>query len=167
MITLLLSFLFTVIFIFFFGYVVHWSLHQSWMGTFNNSHMTHHLKLYPPEDYSSDSYRWAGKDSTVWIFAVASIPVLAVPVILFFAGVLSLFTTIAVLATMLGQGFLHNYIHDAFHVKNHWMNRVPVLKDIFHRWNHLHYLHHVDMSKNYGIFAFFFDRLFGTYWDIK
>lgn len=56
--TILIAFLATTLF----GHVVHWALHQKWTGSVNQSHMTHHLKLYPPSDYLSDSYRHAGKD---------------------------------------------------------------------------------------------------------
>lgn len=157
--TILISFLVTTLF----GYAIHWSLHQTWAGQFNVAHMTHHLKLYPPEDFTSDVYRHAGKDSTPKFFAVAAIPLILTPILLWAFGVLALHLAVIVLVVEGTMGFLHDYIHDAFHINNHWMSRVPVLKDIFKKWVDIHYVHHVDMTKNYGIFTFLWDRLIGTY----
>lgn len=158
--TLLISYIVTSLF----GYVIHWSLHQSWAGQFNNAHMTHHLKLYPPEDFTSDTYRHAGKDSTPKFFAMAAIPLILTPIVLGLLGILPFYLVITVLVVEGIMGFLHDHIHDLFHINNNWMSRVPVLRDIFHKWTRLHYLHHVDMEKNYGIFVFHWDRLLGTFW---
>lgn len=147
-----------------FGYVVHRAIHQKWTGAINKSHMAHHLKLYPPTDYLSDIYRDAGKDDTFKIFAVAAVPVVATPIVLGVTGFLPLSLVITALVVMGLMGFLHSYIHDSFHIRNHFLNRVPVVKDLFKRWNALHYLHHVDMQKNFGIFAFHWDRVFKTFW---
>lgn len=144
-----------------FGYVSHWSLHQSWTGRFNNAHMTHHLTLYPPSDYISDKYRGAGKDNTFFTFALISLPLLGLPFLLFFLGAFSLPLTIIVLAEMLLIGYLHDYIHTAFHVSNHWLNKFKMVKEL----GQIHFVHHVDMSKNLGIYSFFWDKIFGTYQD--
>lgn len=147
-----------------FGYVVHRSLHQPWTGRLNEKHMTHHLVLYPPNDYASDKYKRAGKDNTVITFAFASIPMVGTPILLGVLGILPLSVVITALVVMLGLGFLHNYIHDAFHVKNHYLSRIPGFRNIFAYWNRLHYLHHVDMQKNFGIFLFHWDHVFKTFW---
>lgn len=159
MMSILITILITIIASTLFGHIVHWSLHQRWMGRFNSAHMTHHIKLYPPEDYTSDVYRSAGKNSTTRFFAVAAIPLILIPVVLAITGIVSMSIAGIILVVEAVMGFLHNYIHDAFHVNNHWLNKVPG----FSRWNKIHYIHHVDMTKNYGIFTFFWDRLFGTY----
>lgn len=147
----------------FFGYWVHKFLHQPWMGRFGESHMTHHLKLYPITDYISDVYRHAGKNSTVFFFAAAGIPLLAIPVLLWFIGILSLFTLIIVIAEMLCIGWLHNYIHDAFHINNHLLTRIPLVKTWFAKLSKLHFVHHEEMQKNLGIFLMSWDKLFKTY----
>jgi hypothetical protein len=165
MLAFLLTVLITYIATTLFGYIVHWTLHQEWAGTFNNSHMTHHLKLYPPEDYLSDKYRSAGKDDTTITFAFASVPMVALPIVLGVFGILTWPLVVTAVIVELLLGFLHHYIHNAFHIKDHWMGRVPVLRDIFQVWNRLHYLHHVDMRTNYGIFVFHWDRLFRTFWS--
>jgi len=148
-----------------FGYVVHWALHQTWMGSINQAHMTHHQKLYPPEDFLSDSYRKAEKDSSPKFFAVAAIPLIVAPIILFVVGILPFYLLLTVLMVEGLMGFFHDYLHDAFHIRNHWLTRAPGVQVIFHGWSRLHYLHHVRMESNYGIFFFVWDRMFSTFRD--
>lgn len=126
--------------------------------------MTHHLRLYPPSDYVSDKYRNAGKDNTLFIFGAAAIPVVALPIILGIFHILSLALVITSLTIMVIMSLLHSYLHDAFHIKNHWLFSIPVIGKLFARWVHIHWLHHVDMNTNYGIFLFHWDHLLGTYW---
>src|SRR5579885_1957013 len=158
LLTILISYIVTS----FFGYVIHWSLHQTWSGFFNKAHMTHHQVLYPASDFTSDVYRHAGKDSTPRFFALAASPLILTPLVLWLVGIVPLSVAITAWAVMGVMGFLHDYIHDAFHIRNHWMTRTPVLRDIFAKWIQLHYLHHVDMGKNFGIFVFHWDRVFKT-----
>ena len=163
----MLGILFTILVVFFatnlFGYVVHWSLHQPWAGFVNTAHMVHHLKMYPSTDFFSDVYRQAGKDSAPKFFAIAAIPMVATPIVLGILGMLPLYLVLVALGVELLLGFLHDYLHDAFHIKNHLLTRIPVIKILFDKWVKLHYIHHIDMGKNYGIFTFHWDRLFGTF----
>lgn len=145
-----------------FGHVTHWVIHQPWAGRFAKAHMAHHERLYPVNDFLSDTYRKAGKDSTVWIFAVLSLPVLALPVIAHLLGWIGLFTMTCVIAEMLFLGWLHDYLHDAFHIRDHFLKRLPFVKGLMGRLTELHRLHHVDMSKNFGIFFFMWDKVFKT-----
>ncbi len=151
-----------------FGYVVHWSLHQKWSGGFNQSHMTHHLKLYPPSDYLSEKYREAGADSTPKFFFFAALPTLILPVLtLCYFEILSWVLTLLAVGVMFGVGLMKNYLHDAFHIKNHTLSKIPIIKTWFNNLVQLHYYHHVDMSKNFGISAFFWDRLFKSFVKYK
>ena len=159
-ITILLTFLATSLF----GHVEHFALHQPWSGKVNVAHMAHHQKLYPSSNYLSDVYRDAGKDSTPKFFAVAALPLVLAPIILCLVGVIPWTIMVAILVVELVQGFLHNYLHDAFHIRGHWLYRVPVVRNWFARWVKLHYLHHVNMQTNFGIFTFHWDKLLGTYW---
>jgi len=167
----MLSILITAIITFFvcgfFGYVVHRSLHQPWAGQLNKLHMTHHLKLYPPTDYLSDVYRNAGKDNTTRVFALAATPLIVLPIILGMYDVISVASTATAFVVMCIMGLLHDYLHDSFHIRGHFLNRVPIFKNLFIRWNNLHYQHHVNMQCNLGIFNFLFDRLFGTFSKAK
>lgn len=161
---ILLTILLVYLIVSLFGYFVHKALHQSWTGRYNTSHMAHHEKLYPPEDFLSEKYRDAGKDDTFWTFAVISLPLILAPIVLGLLGVLSLTLTLIALTEMLLIGWLNNYLHNALHIRNHWISKVPLIKFLFADWGNLHYLHHVDMKKNYGIFCFHWDRLFKTFW---
>lgn len=164
MIAILITAIVCFFFVSLFGYIVHRSLHQPWTGRFNQKHMTHHLILYPASDYTSDAYRNAGKDNTIITFAFLSLPVVGTPIVLGILGILPLPLVITALIVMGLMGFLHDYIHDAFHVKNHFLGRIPGFRNIFAYWNRLHYLHHVDMQKNFGIFLFHWDHVFKTFW---
>jgi sterol desaturase/sphingolipid hydroxylase (fatty acid hydroxylase superfamily) len=166
MLAILLTALITFFVSTLFGYVVHRSLHQTWTGRLNRAHMTHHLKLYPPTDYLSDTYRYAGKDNTFRIFAIFAIPIVATPIVLGILGILPLALVITALLMMGLMTFLHDYLHDAFHIKNHFLTRIPGVRVIFSHWGDLHYLHHVDMQKNFGIFTFHWDRIFRTFWKV-
>lgn len=159
LITIIIAFFITNLF----GYVVHWSIHQKWMGKINKSHMSHHLQMYPPENFSSEAYRHAGKDSTPRFFAIASIPMILIPILLGIFNILPWHLVIVALITECISGFLHNYLHDICHIKNHWMGDIPILNKPFNAWLQLHYIHHVYMYKNLGIFNFNWDRIFGTY----
>jgi sterol desaturase/sphingolipid hydroxylase (fatty acid hydroxylase superfamily) len=112
----------------------------------------------------SDKYREAGSDNTVVTFTIAAIPLVAAPIILGYFGILPLSLSVTALVVMGMMGFLHDYLHNCFHIKNHFLNRIPVVRVIFGYWNKLHYLHHVDMQKNFGIFLFHWDHVFKTFW---
>ena len=164
----MLLILLTAIIVFFitslFGYVVHRAIHQPWTGRLNQKHMMHHLNLYPPSDYQSDVYRSAGKDNTFTTFLLAATPLILAPIVLGIFGILPLSLVITTLVMMGIMSFLHDYLHDAFHIKNHILTKIPIIKRIFKHWSYLHYLHHVDMQKNFGIFLFHWDRIFQTFW---
>ena len=144
-----------------FGYIMHYALHQQWMGRFNKSHMTHHMILYPPERFSSEKYMHAGKDSTIIFFLIAGAPLLFAPLALFFFGYLSFFSAIILVAELGGLGLLNNYLHDSFHIQGHFLNRF----EVFRKLVDLHYIHHVDMKKNFGIFTMMWDKTFKTFSD--
>ena len=163
MIAILLTFLISYFAVTLAGYLIHWSLHQKWTGQFHKSHMTHHLELYPPDDFTSTTYRHAGKDSTPKFFVILASPFIILPILLTVFGVLPWHLLLIILFMEGLMGFFHDYIHDGFHVNGHWMARVPVFRVIFRKWVVLHYIHHVDMEKNYGIFLFHWDKIFRTF----
>jgi sterol desaturase/sphingolipid hydroxylase (fatty acid hydroxylase superfamily) len=163
MTTILLTLLITYIVASLFGYVTHWALHQTWMGRFYNAHMTHHLTLYPATEFSSDSYKDAGKDSTLRFFAVASLPLIVIPITLSILGIIPLKIILSILIMEAFVGFFNDYLHNAYHINNHWIGRLPIINTIFFKLIDLHYVHHVKMESNFGIFAFHWDRLFKTF----
>jgi sterol desaturase/sphingolipid hydroxylase (fatty acid hydroxylase superfamily) len=160
--TIIISFFITSLF----GYVVHWSLHQKWAGILYKAHRVHHFQKYPISDFISDTYRQAGINSTPKFFFIGALPLIIVPIVLWHAGIMPLSIMITVLIVEAIMGFLHNYLHDAFHIRNHWLYRVPVINKWFSHWFKLHYLHHYNIKKNFGICNFFWDRVFGSFWKI-
>lgn len=51
------------------------------------------------------------------------------------------------------------YIHSAYHIPNHWLNRFYW----FRKDKKMHLQHHVNPLVNYGIASHFSDIVFGTY----
>lgn len=130
------------------GYWIHRLIHQPFTGFANQAHMNHHLIKYPTWDFQSTEYRGTGKDSLVFYFAPFFI---AISIIVYFVLPLHLF--LVSLVTMSIVAFLNNYMHDRYHLKTGKWSRL----------HSLHFTHHEDMDTNYGIYGFFWDRIFGTF----
>lgn len=144
-----------------FGYCAHRVLHEGWTWMLHDKHMVHHIQLYPITDFFSETYRGAGKDSTAKIFAIVGAPMLALPLLASVFGLVSLATGFILIAEMLAVGYLHDYLHDSFHIKDHWLNRFAPFRKLVA----LHQVHHENMQKNFGIFTFVWDKLFKTFQD--
>lgn len=142
------------------GYFVHWAIHQRWSGRIHKAHMAHHLELYPPGKLVSEEYRHAGSQSTVHTFLVAFLPLLLLPVILMLVGVISLVNCAFAVCAMVIVGLLNDVIHDSFHVKHHWLSKVIPGYD---RMRQLHFVHHINMRRNFGIYSFTWDKVFKTF----
>lgn len=143
----------------FLGHVVHWSLHQRWSGIFNRGHMEHHTKLYPPGDLLSDAYRKAAwYNNGIFLFAPAFLVISIVLVLLTWALGAPAWVTITMCGTILWFGLANDLVHDAFHVRDHWLERFSA----FREWRRLHFIHHSNMRSNFGIYVFVFDRVFKT-----
>lgn len=144
------------------GYVVHWAIHQKWAGKAYRSHRAHHIDLYPPGRLVSDEYRDAGSKSTVWTFLLAFSPLMLLPIIFWATGVIAWFQAAAALTAMIVVGLINDVVHDSFHVVRHPLARfIPRFAALRSR----HFVHHHNMKRNFGIFSFTWDRLFGTFKD--
>lgn len=70
-----------------------------------------------------------------------------------------------VIYLILGYGlvclvFIWNwYIHSAYHIRDHWLNRYHW----FRKDREIHFQHHADPEVNYGIASHFSDIIGGTY----
>jgi sterol desaturase/sphingolipid hydroxylase (fatty acid hydroxylase superfamily) len=142
-----------------FGYFVHRALHQEWMWQFYKNHHTHHLILYPPEDFDAPTYRSAGKDNTTYFFIAASSPIIVLPILLFAFHIITLPIFITAFISMAVFGIPNNYLHDSFHISGHWLCKYNWYRELVK----LHYEHHVDLQKNFGIYSFLWDRICGTF----
>lgn len=138
------------------GYLIHKLLHWKRAGFLYNRHMTHHLRLYPIHDFMSPVYRSPGKDNTMYVFTAF----IAIACILMF--IFCPFWIAAIFsAEFIFLGVFNDYVHDAFHVIAHPLEKY----DSFLELRRLHFEHHVDMGKNYGIFSFIPDRIFRSFND--
>lgn len=142
------------------GWAGHWALHRPWAGPLYLAHLRHHM-LYPPSDFESVRYRGAGWKSTV--FSLGTVVALLVLATLYAASRLGFsgaeLGAAAAFAAVLG--WAHNYVHDAFHVRGHWLGRFAA----FRRLKALHRVHHKHVRKNLGIIWMDWDRAFGTIRD--
>lgn len=141
------------------GYAVHWAIHKRWSGPFNKSHMAHHVRLYPPGDLESPEYRSAGSEASTFTFIIAFLPVMSIPVLLWYLNVISIVHAIAAIIIMIIVGVVSDVIHASFHVTDHWLSRMIPCHA---RMKELHFVHHRNMRKNFGIYSFLWDRLFKT-----
>ena len=143
----------------FLGYVVHWLMHQKWTGRLREGHMQHHVVFYPPKDLQSDTYRSAGSAASVWVFLTILLSLMFLPVLLAVCDVISVTSAVFAVVSMAVVGIANDVIHDSFHIRNHPLSRwLPGFK----RMQHLHFIHHCNMKKNFGIYSFVADRVFRT-----
>jgi sterol desaturase/sphingolipid hydroxylase (fatty acid hydroxylase superfamily) len=153
-IKILLSLVFGFFFTEIVGYFFHRVIHFPITGPLYRAHMAHHLKLYPPEDYLSSTYRAAGAESTTYRFIVAG-----VVIGLFMLWLLPLWFALPVAFDMALFGFVNSYMHDSLHIRGHWMERFEHFKWL----RRVHFQHHVDMGRDFGIITFTSDKVAGTY----
>jgi sterol desaturase/sphingolipid hydroxylase (fatty acid hydroxylase superfamily) len=143
----------------FFGHVIHWALHQRWSGAFNRAHMEHHQELYPPGRLTSIEYRaakWQHRGAL--LFTPPLLIILATfGGLLWWAGAPP-WAVWVLGGCLVGFGLLNDYVHDAFHVRRHWLQRFKHYRAV----RILHFVHHHDMGCNYGIFWLGWDKVFGT-----
>lgn len=155
----LLYFVVSSIFATFIGYWIHRAIHQPWARWFYVAHLDHHTKQYPENSFWSEKYRDAGKNNTVYLFVIICLPLILGIFAMMVYGVISWLLGSAFLSALVFWGLVHNYFHDQFHLFNkHWIKYNNFLK-----LEVLHFRHHQDMGKNYGIVSFFWDKLFNTF----
>jgi Delta7-sterol 5-desaturase len=159
MISLLFVIFLTFLLTSFLGFIIHWSFHQPWSGRLYKSHYTHHFKLYPPGNLISDIYRDPGDDSTARLFIILFSPLLLVVIGLTIFHIIPIIYGCAIFGTMAIVGVLNDRLHDSAHLNKSMWHRWPG----FSKLQKLHNIHHFDVSKNYGIFSFMWDKLFKTY----
>jgi sterol desaturase/sphingolipid hydroxylase (fatty acid hydroxylase superfamily) len=157
------------------GYWVHRLLHTDKLPLLSRSHMVHHLLLYGPlQPMRSDSY----KDATRERFSVGNVGlewlVPSAAVLLLCWGVLLLlhvppvYQSIVLGTLLVWPLFTFSLLHDAMHLRDFWIVRMPLVNRWFRRARRLHDIHHhrLDnaghMNTNFGIGFFLFDRLFRT-----
>src|SRR5579872_5819092 len=136
-----------------FGYGIHRLLHCTWAGPLYVAHMAHYLELYPPGDFSSETYRGAGGRSTVLLFLPFA---LAAAGLAFWA--LPAWLAAGLCFEMAAAGWLNDRMHDSFHIARHPFGRWAW----YRRLRRMHRVHHEAMGYNFGIVSFAWDRVVGT-----
>ena len=135
------------------GYLFHRAAHIPGTKLYK-SHMMHHLDAYPPSRFASEKYISIGGNSFVYWF---------IPLFLLFLGAQFLILSpimFGVSAATTGLvAFVNFYVHDTYHLSG---NPFAGTK-FFKRLTDYHHVHHRNMKKNFGIYSFFIDRLFGTF----
>lgn len=133
------------------GYLFHRLAHVPGTSLYK-SHMVHHLETYPHERFLSDKYIHAGRHSFVIWFVPVFLLTLAVQWFM-----LPFYLFVPAMATTSLVAWFNSRTHDAFHVRRaregetfSWMRRS-------------HEVHHRNMRWNFGIYWFFWDRVFGTF----
>jgi hypothetical protein len=112
----------------------------------------HHAK-YPPTQLRSAVWI-RNEEHITWYYGIAFAPFLVAcyamaPLDVFVVFVLSLLASIGV----------HIYLHRQYHAETTWLIRFRW----FRRKQHLHFVHHRSVTRNYAIVEFFWDRLLRTY----
>ena len=144
----------------FIGYLSHrYIVHQGVIGDkIRISHYCHHEIKYPYHDFESEKYRIAN-DSLPWILTI-KFAALMPTILLYLFEILYIYRMIYLLTYFTFHLFFISYIHDSYHIKNHWLNKYE-----WYRYNKkCHYIHHLD-DMNYGITNYVFDKIFGTFSD--
>lgn len=159
----------------FVGYFVHKLLHSEKIPALSRDHMIHHLKQYGPkmsmrseEYYISSNERFnIGNVGLEWLVPLGIVVAASVG-IMTLAGVPWWFQAL-MLGSAIGWGVIvFNYFHAGLHLTNFWMLKNKHLARWFKNARRLHDIHHTRISDegrmhvNFGIFFFFFDRVFGT-----
>ena len=139
--------------------LLHAMLHKKVLKNLATDHNVHHL-LYTPSDFESvGSYRDAGKARSTLVFIpiiTTAIALMCIP-LWFIFSVWWIYPIIIIEGATIG--WLNDYIHYAFHIKNHWLNKYSYFKKL----KRLHLLHHIHPTKNHGVIWFGADKLFGTF----
>jgi sterol desaturase/sphingolipid hydroxylase (fatty acid hydroxylase superfamily) len=144
----------------FLGYVFHYLFHQPYFGKFYEIHKAHHL-LYPPNDFYSEKYRKVLGGDTSLLFGIVFSPFILIVILLSVFGIFNVLATISALIAAIIAGWLNDFMHSQYHLFD-----AVIKLDKFKYFRYLkekHLIHHQFPNKNYGIYSFLFDKVFGTY----
>jgi len=141
------------------GYLWHrFVAHLGYLGdTIRITHYCHHEEIYPHTDFESVKYHTA---HDTWPWYIPFFLAVAIMLLLWGNRVMATATLVFVLIYAIVHAYSISYIHDSYHIKDHWLNNFA-----WYRENRrLHYIHHLD-NCNYGITIYTMDKIFGTWCD--
>jgi sterol desaturase/sphingolipid hydroxylase (fatty acid hydroxylase superfamily) len=157
------------------GYWLHRLLHSEKFPLLSRNHMANHLILYgPTQPMRADSY----KDATHGRFSLGNVglewlaPSAALLIVcwgaLFVLRIPLIYQVIVLGSLVVWPFFTFSFLHDAMHLRDARMARLPLVKVWFRRARRLHDIDHHSlnnagrMNTNFGIGFFVFDRIFHT-----
>lgn len=131
--------------------------HRAVGGTIYETHLYNHHGIYSSNILVSDTYL----DETESLDLYYAIPGILVALCAYWALPYDLFVVhIAGLALSTAA---HLYLHTQYHLRQSWLARFPW----FAKKQRLHLIHHKDMTKNFAVVEFFWDRVLGTYEEAR
>lgn len=134
-------------------------MHQPFSGPFYRKHWAHHYKQYPANDMFSVKYRSSGKDNSIFLFGILLSPVVLGMLAMTIFHVVPMVLGILLLIEMGVVGYLNAAIHDDMHLFKSFWGRFWFFGELVYK----HHIHHLDTSKNLGIFWFGWDKVFGSF----
>jgi sterol desaturase/sphingolipid hydroxylase (fatty acid hydroxylase superfamily) len=157
------------------GYWLHRLLHTDRLPFLSRRHMVHHLLLYGPlQPMRAARYKDAtrgrfslGNVGFEWL-APSAVLLISCWGVMFLLHVRPVYQLIVLGNLVAWPFFTFSFLHDAMHVRDFWMARMPLINRWFRRARRLHDIHHHSvngaghMDANFGIGFFLFDRIFRT-----
>jgi sterol desaturase/sphingolipid hydroxylase (fatty acid hydroxylase superfamily) len=157
------------------GYWLHRLLHSEKFPMLSRSHMAHHLILYgPTQPMRADNYKDAthgrfslGNVGLEWL-APSAVLLIVCWAFLFVLRIPLIYQVIVLGILVVWPFFTFSFLHDAMHLRDARMARLPLVKVWFRHARRLHDIHHHSlnnagrMNTNFGIGFYFFDRIFDT-----
>jgi len=121
-----------------------------------------HTDILPPVKKTHDIHHTIVEDKAFGdFFYVFMLLVLYFGILLyayqiaFITKALFLYLYIPVVLTFL----MNFYVHSAYHIENHWLNRY----EWFRNDKRIHFQHHKDETKNFGILTHMTDHMLNTF----
>jgi len=157
------------------GYWLHRLLHSDKLPFLSRSHMIHHLFQYGPmQPMRAEHYKDAtggrfslGNVGFEWI-APSAVLLVSCWGFMFLIHVPAVYQVIVIGNLVVWPFLTFSFLHDAMHLRDFWMARMPLINRWFRRARRLHDIHHHSvngaghMDTNFGIGFFLFDRIFRT-----
>ena len=142
------------------GYLWHrFAAHWGWAGdTIRRTHYEHHEIWYPHNDMESKKYRIDGLfEGDSWPWLVPAFMLMVFYYYLGYSGSILMSTSWILIVWMVIHIYAISYIHDSYHITDHWLTKYQWYRDN----KVLHNIHHY-YNCNYGISNYIFDYLLGS-----
>lgn len=153
------------------GYWLHRLLHTDRLPFLSRRHMVHHLLLYGPlQPMRAAHYKDAtrgrfslGNVGFEWL-APSAVLLISCWGVMFLLHVRPVYQFVVLGNLVTWPFFTFSFLHDAMHVREFWMARMPLINRWFRRARRLHDILNGagHMDANFGIGFFLFDRIFRT-----